>query len=931
MAGMLAHPHYVDPPDTEEVFMDLFESPSDVCDQCGTEMEAYFRAPASGSYVFKLAADDGGHLWIGDTEDQALADDPIASVPGWSAARQWDKYSDQTSRPIILAAGQEYFLRATANEGGGMDNLAVGVEGPGGLSLLPIPVEGYLYAELGSAGTLPHPIFLTTCQACEAGRFGATTGNKQCTPCTGGRGSPEGSTECACPAEMLSDASGDCIRCPDGHRYDEVSGDTVPCAVCPVGTRMDNSVATSSAVEDIVAHAAPLRTVNGYGYMGCFVSHSAFGWDADTDMGNPDLPRAVVAQAQDPAVYCMSQSDIQPWCASTYIRPPPLLPSRDLGNGGGLQICADYCTSLGGYKYIGLTWGVLCTCGNEYGALGEQPALSALCGADGLQCGNGFASCGFANAVYKLFTAEYFGVDEELGWEDARNYCRDHYDGDLASIHSQSDNARVVAECTKTRDHANSRADHHYCHIGLNDMAVEGQFEWSDGSAVDFQNWRSGQPDSYGGGEDTVVIFDRGDSGRPIGTWDDGGPDNGLAGTEWGDYAVGFVCQGTSTEEGTCPACEAGRFSTTTGNKQCTSCQQGSRWLRVHDGERPTTCDVCPAGFFAADPDADSCELCPAGSFSQRVCELCPLIASGRRYQWASADSSALHCFGTTCFGGYDLQVTTLDNVAACAAPTSSMGSSVIDLTDGYADNMDCSWIVQCDGGTPVLTFPSLNLEESWDFVTVFDPDTNTLLARVSGILAQYPVEVEYAMDAILSPSSSIKIQFTSDGSVTNDGFVARVECGTLSSQVTASWQAASDCTLCEPGFYDHDQSPTTPCTECPQDTYAAVSGLTQCSSCPVGLFSDPASVSADNCTTRERVYVGCFVDGPVFDTVLAGTMVGIDLPSESRDTCAALCQDYKYMGLTWSNQCRCGDTYGSSGPADSEVCGADGMNCGVG
>ena len=62
--------------------------------------------------------------------------DPIASVPGWTGSRQWDKYAEQTADPVQLVKGEAVWLRATANEGGGGDNLAVGVVGPGGMSLL---------------------------------------------------------------------------------------------------------------------------------------------------------------------------------------------------------------------------------------------------------------------------------------------------------------------------------------------------------------------------------------------------------------------------------------------------------------------------------------------------------------------------------------------------------------------------------------------------------------------------------------------------------------------------------------------------------------------------------------------------------------------------------------------------------------------------
>ena len=135
MDELLSAIHYiVDPPDEFSVYLDAFESPTNICDQCGTVMDAYFRPTTDGDYVFRIAADDNAYLWFGDTVERL-----IASVPGWTAPRQWGKYTEQVAEPISLSAGEYYYIKAAANEGGGGDNLCVGVTGAMG-DLLPIPV-----------------------------------------------------------------------------------------------------------------------------------------------------------------------------------------------------------------------------------------------------------------------------------------------------------------------------------------------------------------------------------------------------------------------------------------------------------------------------------------------------------------------------------------------------------------------------------------------------------------------------------------------------------------------------------------------------------------------------------------------------------------------------------------------------------------------
>ena len=64
---------------TTEVMPENFESPSNVCDQCITELDAVFEAAVTGEYAFVVAGDDDFRLWFGDTEEGAMAGGPIVS------------------------------------------------------------------------------------------------------------------------------------------------------------------------------------------------------------------------------------------------------------------------------------------------------------------------------------------------------------------------------------------------------------------------------------------------------------------------------------------------------------------------------------------------------------------------------------------------------------------------------------------------------------------------------------------------------------------------------------------------------------------------------------------------------------------------------------------------------------------------------------
>ncbi len=115
-----------------------FEAPVNWADNTGTRMRGWVTAPATGDYVFWIASDDGGELWI-STDANPANRTLIARVPGWTASREWGKYPEQQSLPIALAAGGRYYVEALQKEGGGGDNLAVRWQLPGGGIEAPIP------------------------------------------------------------------------------------------------------------------------------------------------------------------------------------------------------------------------------------------------------------------------------------------------------------------------------------------------------------------------------------------------------------------------------------------------------------------------------------------------------------------------------------------------------------------------------------------------------------------------------------------------------------------------------------------------------------------------------------------------------------------------------------------------------------------------
>ena len=129
LSDLRGDPDYPDNPDETRIAADL-EARTNHADSYGTRIRTWLTAPQAGDYTFWIASDDYGELWLSDSADPAGAS-LIANVPGWTSSRQWDKFAEQQSAAVSLAAGQLYYIEALAKEGGGGDNLAVAWSGPG--------------------------------------------------------------------------------------------------------------------------------------------------------------------------------------------------------------------------------------------------------------------------------------------------------------------------------------------------------------------------------------------------------------------------------------------------------------------------------------------------------------------------------------------------------------------------------------------------------------------------------------------------------------------------------------------------------------------------------------------------------------------------------------------------------------------------------
>uniref|UniRef100_A0A8C8FEF3 Brevican n=1 Tax=Oncorhynchus tshawytscha TaxID=74940 RepID=A0A8C8FEF3_ONCTS len=125
----------------------------------------------------------------------------------------------------------------------------------------------------------------------------------------------------------------------------------------------------------------------------------------------------------------------------------------------------------------------------------------------------------------------------EPGWEKFMGFCYRHFTKrqgwEVAEQHCRMCGGHLISVMTpEEQDYINDKYKE-YQWMGLNDRTIEGDFRWSDGNPLLYENWYRGQPDSYFlSGEDCVVMV-----------WHDGG--------RWSDvpcnYHLSYTCKkGTS-------------------------------------------------------------------------------------------------------------------------------------------------------------------------------------------------------------------------------------------------------------------------------------------------------------------------------------------------------------------------------------------------
>ncbi|KAI1901430.1 hypothetical protein AGOR_G00034360 [Albula goreensis] len=153
---------------------------------------------------------------------------------------------------------------------------------------------------------------------------------------------------------------------------------------------------------------------------------------------------------------------------------------------------------------------------DERAAVGRGRIISDACLEN--PCANG-GTCVEEGGSTKCLCLPTYGGDYcqtdlelcEVGWEKFQGFCYKHFPNrqswEVAEQHCRLSGGHLVSVVTPEEQDFINNNYKEYQWTGLNDKTIEGDFRWSDGNPVLYENWYKGQPDSYFlSGEDCVVM-----------------------------------------------------------------------------------------------------------------------------------------------------------------------------------------------------------------------------------------------------------------------------------------------------------------------------------------------------------------------------------------------------------------------------------------
>jgi len=416
---------------------------------------------------------------------------------------------------------------------------------------------------------------------------------------------------------------------------------------------------------------------------------------------------------------------------------------------------------------------------------------------DGSVVRDGFTatfSCDTTPLSYTPYDCAYTKNTDSLSMQDAETACT-VAGGHLASIHNPTQQAAIGA---LGADGAwigfHDRHSEAGCTGQSNGVGESSGFIWTDGTPTDFLAWGSGEPNDWQGssancdgtgtepGEDCTHV-------RADNLWNDAGCDAGRA----------SICENCGTIPGPTSYTKIeGAGSMWDAEALCHN--QGGHLASIHsDADKDAVAALGPDGAWIGFHDTYAEAGC-TGQSNDHTEEGGFVWTDGTTtdyLSWSGGEpndwqDNQANCDGTSTVGEDCSHVTGDNNwndagcdgnrnaicgfnsdwiPNACNGGTTMYDSGTFQKNAGYDNGHDCNWLLMCSDETlaPSVTFSSFQLEANWDYVRMYDGDT-TDAATVSTCTGS-------SCDGGSGTAPMMLVRLTSDGSVTQDGFIADFVC----------------------------------------------------------------------------------------------------------------------------------------------------------
>jgi hypothetical protein len=403
--------------------------------------------------------------------------------------------------------------------------------------------------------------------------------------------------------------------------------------------------------------------------------------------------------------------------------------SRDMQNGTDAFLnfhtaeqVADECATLcNGFRYMGLQWRAECWCANYYGSQGP----SVACGEnEGELCGNGEEDCFLANAVWDL-TPRVATPERPACTLPARSYPFSGVNsiGYRCEVPGCINPAALNYSPVATVDDGSCVAD---LAVAPQTLMLTGRLrtpneEYYFRLQPDLMNNRP----HYATADGSMYLYWsapsltlRNDAGR----WYLDNNDDDSDHTTW--YTAYLVSTSLALPLG------------------------ATTWIEYYG-------DVYNGGY----QDNPSFAL-----------------TEGRDTVWGCMDPAALNYSPVATMDDGTCRVPYV--AGECPSGTAVLTASAaerrqLDFTSGHADSASCAWDIHCEQSdmAPMLRFTALDTEQDYNFVSVHAGDSveATRVAHLSGSAAP--------AGAYSARAGELLVVFTSDGSVTAEGFAAEYWC----------------------------------------------------------------------------------------------------------------------------------------------------------